>query len=110
MFCIKHKYHVFIAIATSSQLTHHVHQVFTESMKTNVKSIEYGKLFPVGVIVCSVYERKRNHKVNDWNSNELTEKSGKFLNYLQAKSKNFLDNLNYEFNFNFKSNPTSKVI
>ena len=79
-------------------------------MKTYVTSIEYGKLFPVGVIVRSVYERKRSHKVNDWNSNELTEKSGKFLNYLQAKSKNFLDNLNYEFNFNFKSNPTSKVI
>ena len=89
MFCIKHKYHVFIAIATSSQFTacpnfsfvkhsytsrfysfHYIISTsctpsFTESMKTNVKSIEYGKLFPVGVMVCSVYERKRSHKVNE---------------------------------------------
>ena len=79
-------------------------------MKTNVKSIEYGKLFPVGVIVRSVYERKRSHKVNDWNSNELTEKSGKFLNYLQAKSKNLLDDLSYKFNFQLKKNPVSEVI
>ena len=78
-------------------------------MKTYVKSIEYGKLFPVGVIVRSVYERKRSHRVNEWNSNELIEKSGKFLNYLQEKSKN-LDDLSYKFNFHFKNNPTSKVI
>ena len=55
--------HGFIHFITSYR--HHARQVFTESMKTNVKSIEYGKLFPVGVMVCSVYERKRGHKVND---------------------------------------------
>ena len=75
-----------------------------------MKSIEYGKLFLVGVIVHSVYMRKMSHTINEYSSDELTEKSGKFLNYLQAKSKNFLDDLSYEFNFHFKSNPTSKVV
>ena len=37
----------------------------TKSIKNNMKSIEYGKIFLVGVIVHSVYMRKMSHTINE---------------------------------------------
>ena len=86
MFCIKHKYHVFISIASSSQSKralifsfvkysytpqfysmsfYHTDIMHTKSIKNNMKSIEYGKIFLVGVIVHSVYMRKMSHTINE---------------------------------------------